>query len=73
MDKELETLESILDRRLGMFALDSLKSPIEVRLKSNKIGTGYLHSFNPEDLTFIIQGYTSSDEKNSEYKTIPFK
>lgn len=49
---------STLNRRMAIFSLKSIKNPIEIKLRNNKIATGILHSLDPTTLDIIVSNFT---------------
>lgn len=48
---------STLNRRMAIFSLKSIKNPIEIKLRNNKIATGILHSLDPTTLDIIVSNF----------------
>lgn len=72
-EENFESYSSIMNRKLAMFSLKALKSPIEIRFHNYKIATGNLHSFDPSSFDFIVSNYNLQEEKErADYKKIKF-
>jgi hypothetical protein len=56
-EESYESYNSIMSRRLAIFSLKALKSPIEIRFNNYKIATGNLQSIDPLTLDFIVSNF----------------
>jgi small nuclear ribonucleoprotein (snRNP)-like protein len=63
----------VMNRRLATFTLKAVKSPIEIRFRNQKVGSGTLHSIDPLTLDIIVSNYSIQGEKErADYKNIKF-
>ena len=70
-ETESETAEAVLKRRLAIFSLASIRSPVEIRLKYGRTATGILSAFDPQTFNMVIKGLDSAEEK-AENKCLNF-
>lgn len=64
---------STLNRRLAIFTLKALKSPIEIRYRNGKIATGVLHSIDPCTFDMVVSNYNYAGEKEKEKERGEFR
>lgn len=62
-------METILQRRLMLFLIQSIENEIVIQFKNGQIATGILHSFDTEKYSFIVKNYYGYDEKK-DYRKI---